>query len=215
MKTFADFPVEQLRYFLQLLRNSRYTTLQDGEDFTSVCFALEEIGLHVLTEKRSRLGQYREALEFLVNDHQKARFQGALSQLIAVRNDKSHQGVFARNAAKKAIIVSETLEACIMPHLKTIEDIMIDVVTYAESFMSLAKVRELMLSHSFSFLPIKQSGQYCLLADYEVARLWRDSKSDERYLLPLKEHIETKRLSLRPAKLIPAATQLQAANLSR
>ncbi|MBB6016928.1 HPP family protein [Deinococcus radiopugnans] len=211
MKDLHELTLEELRYFLRLLRQARYAALDDAEDFISICFALEEIGLRILGEKRTGLGGYQDALTFWVKDARQDQFSANLRRLIGARNDKSHTGAYARNAVTKAVAVGSVLEDCLMARLMTVEDIMTEGVVFAEPFMSLAKVRELMLSHSFSFLPVKWGEKFGLLSDREVARLWRTyaKKDSEPHLTPLRDLIAQGKLSPGPVNVIEIDTKLQ------
>lgn len=211
VKDLHELTLEELRYFLRLLRQARYAALDDAEDFVSICFALEEIGLRILGQKKTGLGGYRDALTFCVKDARQDQFSANLRRLIDARNDKSHTGAYARNAVAKAIAVGTVLEDCLMAHVKTVEDIMTEGVVFAEPFMSLAKVRELMLSHSFSFVPVQWGEGFGLLSDREVARLWRtyDRKDSEPHITPLRDLIAQGKLTPGPVQVIGTDTQLQ------
>lgn len=212
VKKLSDFDLELLRYFLNELRSARYAALEDAENFSDICSALEELGKHVLDEKKSGLGGYRDALVHITPPSQQDRLGSALKRVIEARNDKAHTGSYARNAVEKAITVSAILEDILMQHMQTVEDIMVQGVLFAEKFMTLAKVRELMLAHSFSYLPIKMGDEYFLLSDAEVARQWRMAGqfSRERNLIPLKDLED---LRLIPMETIKGSTKLSATNI--
>lgn len=206
--TFASLSPLECRYFLRRLREARYAALADSENFTAICFVLEELGTKVSREKHSGLGMYQAALCLLIADQ--PSFAGNLKRLVDVRNDKSHQGVYARNAVTKAVAVCIALENYFMEQLATVEDIMVEGVTYAQRFMPLSKVRELMLAHSFSYLPILLETGTFLVADHEVARSWRSlgKKSPHRYVTRIEALIADDRIKVTPARTLPAATPL-------
>lgn len=197
---FAAFSHAQKRYFLHLLREARYAAQDDAENFSDICFALEELGKQVLGEKKSGLGGYKEVLPLVVPPHQQQSFRAALGRVITARNDKAHTGAYARNAADKAILVTTMLEDVLMGDMETVEDIMAHGVVWVEDFMPLAKVRELMLRHSFSYLPLKRGDDYVLLSDAEVARQWRKlgPKSEKSNVKPLSEIEDLEVISTKP-----------------
>lgn len=204
-------------YFLGQLRAARYATLEDAENFTDVCFVLEEIGASLVKRPAgdgrlpTGLGDHIETLVKLVSQDLKPTFQEDLNALKDARNDKAHRGVYARNAAAKALAVGTTLEDVMMAGIKTVRGIMVSSVTYATADMTLAKVREIMLASSFSYLPyVQDDGTYWLLSDREVARAWRRNFEGNRaerkwqdfenkYQTPLSELIESESLLLEPA----------------
>lgn len=210
MATLVQLSAEERRYFLRRLREARYAALDDAENFTGICFALEELGKRIEGCKKIGLGKYQPALRSLVDAQTVTAFAGNLKRLVHVRNDRSHQGVYARNAVAKAVAVCAALEDCFMTHADTVEDIMVEGVTYAQPFMPLAKVRELMLAHSFSYLPVTIGETTCLLSDHEVARCWRSmgNHAPDRHITPIATLVSNGTLTVIPAQPLPAATPL-------
>lgn len=193
----AQMDNKQYAYFLKRLREARYAVLEDAENFTDICFVLEEIGLVLYQEKKLGLHHYKDKLISLIG-HQKLKqtaFKAYFDKLVQVRNEKSHQGVYSRNAAQYAVKISIILEEYFMSNLTELRHIMIDNVIFAEENMSLAKIRELMLRYSFSYLPYKSDGQYYLLSDSYIAQLWHKSKNDnEKYVNEIRNLIKLDKL---------------------
>ncbi len=48
-------------YYRDRIRQARYAALADAEGFEQVCFALEELGVHLLGKQKD-LGEYSKAL---------------------------------------------------------------------------------------------------------------------------------------------------------
>lgn len=213
MINLIELETRERRYFLSLLRTARYAALEDAENFTEVCFVLEELGQRLHGKKANGLGQYQDALTRVVPQSRRDAFASHLRRLIEARNDKSHRGVYARKAVAHATAVGTTLEDCLMTYALAAEDLMVEGVIFAEPFMTLAKVRELMLGHSFSFLPMHWHGDYVLVSDYEVARVWRAPSAAGSHPLryaTLEQLLSGKLLQTRQAKVIPGDTALEA-----
>ncbi|UQN08435.1 hypothetical protein [Deinococcus sp. QL22] len=213
-KQLMDLDPAERVYFLRALRAARYAALEDAENFTSTCFVLEELGAKFYVPRGraspvpNGLGPLIPGLVALVPDERQSRFGSDLRRLKDVRNDKSHRGVYARNAVTKAVAVSALLEELLMELTTTVADIMVGGVTYAEPFMTLAKVRELLLSHSFSYLPYRQGEEYVLLSDVAVAQSWHTVGKKVRQLNPLSHLIAEQKLSTIPGTYLPATTLL-------
>lgn len=193
---------EQYREFLHRFKNARYAILEDAENFIEICYVLEDFGLQYGKEKKNGLGGYIPTIESFLNKNSllDEKLSINLEFLKAARNDKSHQGVYARNIAQHAIRVCIKLEEAIIMELSTLEDIMIDNVIFAKPFMNLAKIRELMLRYSFSYLPYCHESkknnntikEYYLLPDYAIARIWNKSNDNNKskYITPFSKIFE-------------------------
>lgn len=189
-KNDEKFTNEQYREFLHRFRNARYAILEDAENFIEICYVLEDFGLQYGKEKKNGLGGYIPTIESFLNKNSllDEKLSINLEFLKAARNDKSHQGVYARNIAQHAIRVCIKLEEAIIMKLSTLEDIMIDNVIFAKPFMNLAKIRKLMLRYSFSYLPYCHESkknnntikEYYLLPDYTIAQIWNKSKDNDK-----------------------------------
>lgn len=179
----------------------------------AICFVLEELGQRLRGQKETGLGRYRDALVRAVDENQRDAFASRLERLIEARNDKAHQGVSARKAVNHAVFVGTVLENGLVANMVTVDDLMVEGVLFAEPFMTLAKVRELMLSHSFSFLPVQLPDAYALIPDFEVAKLRRTSTGDGWKRLQgqtVKQLLEAGVLSTVPAKVVHTGTLLNA-----
>ena len=203
---------DERSHYLHALSQARYEVLSDAENLLIICHVLEELGRRITGTKSEGLGQYVDALVSWVTPERRDRCARHLERVRQARNDAAHQGIYARNAALKAVLVCLDLEEVIRQAMAVVEDIMVGGVVVARPFMTLAKVREEMLVSSFSYLPLEWEGQWFLIADYELATLWhqltrkaRESQLLTEFLHPDAAH----RLTLIPAPLLPASTPLE------
>ena len=174
-------------YHRDPLRVSRYAALADAEGFEAVCFAVEALGLRLHGSKKN-LGQYEEALSGLaqssvVLSQLSSTYPGRFSTFSALfntvknaRNDAMHSGVFARHATAAAIELCIGLEEALMtaPHTpqKKVKDFMVKSPVVLEPWQPVAHARQLILTHSFSFLPVHIQG-WKLVSEYGLARYLR------------------------------------------
>jgi hypothetical protein len=171
-------------YHRDELRAARYSALADSEGFLSICFALESLGLR-LHGKKADLGTYRSKLkqiakESIVLTELTSRFPDTFTQFDALyelvrtaRNDAMHSGVYARHATAAAVELCIGLEEAVMKetHLqrRLVKHFMVKSPVSVEPWQPVALARQLMLTHSFSFLPVKV-GTWKLVSETSMAR---------------------------------------------
>jgi hypothetical protein len=174
-------------YHRDQLRAARYAALADAEGFQAVCYALEALGLCLLGKKAS-LGSYEQKLREL------ARWSVVLTEMSlswaglfgkfdplfelvrTARNDAMHTGVYARHATAAAIELCIGLEEALMKQQNVarslVEDYMVRSPITVEKWQPIAHARQLMLMHSFSFLPVYLDS-WKLLSEGALARYLR------------------------------------------
>ena len=174
-------------YHRDQLRAARYSALADAEGFHSVCFALEALGLRLLGEK-AELGKYEPKLrelsqESVVLTEMSTCYAGIFSKFSplfdlvrSARNDAMHTGVYARHATVAAMELCIGLEEALMKEKQLarslVEDFMVKSPITVEPWQPVAHARQLMLMHSFSFLPVF-IGSWKLLSEGAMARYMR------------------------------------------
>ena len=174
-------PRERL-FYRDRLRSARYAALEDAEGFEEICFALEALGLRLLGRQEA-LGLYREKIARQANRALvfselpgafPLRFKsfGALFSIVqAARNDAMHTGSYARHATQAAIELCIGLEEALMAGVeRTVENLMVSSPVAVESWQPVAHARQLMLMHSFSFLPVRLDGTWCLVSELGLAK---------------------------------------------
>jgi hypothetical protein len=186
---------EERCHYRDRLREARYHALADAEGFGEVCFALEDIGLRLLG-KEGHLGSYREGVSDLAKDSDVlshvvpmfpvlfAGFPSLYKTVHNARNDAMHSGVYARHATDAAIALCIALEEALMieQHIErvTVGDFMVRSAVIVQPWHPVAYARQLILTNSFSFLPVKLGTDWLLLPEVSVAKfLHRKEKRKE------------------------------------
>lgn len=184
---FPDMP-DSLSNFERLmyrdrLRAARYAALADAEGFAQICYELEALGVRLLGRQEG-LGMYREsirreiAIHSLVFDFMSIAapgffkgFHALYAIVLKARNDNMHLGAYARHATKAAIELCIGLEEGLMNGISMkVADVMVSEVVALDPNQPVAHARQLMLMHSFSFLPIYLGCNWYLLSEIAVAK---------------------------------------------
>jgi CBS domain-containing protein len=182
--------MERLHYRDQL-RAARYAALADAEGFGEICFALEALGLRLLGQQAD-LGAYEERIGVYAQKSSQfnelaskspSRFKtfDALYRTVrTARNDAMHIGAYARHATEAAIELCIGLEEALMVDVKqTVGSVMVNSPIVVEDWHPVAHARQLMLMHSFSFLPVRLDDKWWLVSELGLARflnVGRDKK---------------------------------------
>lgn len=166
------------------LRAARYAALADSEGFQQICFALEALGMRLHGKKADlgtygrRLKQLAKASEILSEFAERfpsnfTTFDALFEAVRTARNDAMHTGVYARHATQSAIELCVGLEAAIMKDRTLtrhqVKHYMVKSPVSVAPWQPVAHARQLMLTHSFSFLPVKHDGWH-LLSETSLAR---------------------------------------------
>jgi hypothetical protein len=207
---------EERLYHRDQLRSARYAALADAEGFHEVCFALEALGLRLLG-KKADLGNYRKPIGELAKSSVvlsvlSGRFPGTFGkfdslfeQVRAARNDAMHTGVYARHATTAAIELCIGLEKAMMKEQQLprelVEDFMVKSPVSLESWQPVAHARQLMLMHSFSFLPVFL-GSWKLLSEAAMARYVQSGGSWAELLAATIEHASQHGVKLVDARVV-------------
>lgn len=107
------------------------------------------------------------------------RFEALYATVKSARNDAMHTGVYARHATLAAIELAIGLEEALMkeqevPRRKVV-DFMVKSPVSVELWQPVAHARQLMLMHSFSFLPIYQE-TWKLLSEISMVKYLNSGK---------------------------------------
>jgi hypothetical protein len=179
----STFRRNERLYYRDRLRAARYAALADAEGFGEICFAVEALGLHMLG-KEADMHKYQECIRFLSADSLVfsglsiqfpcyfKRFDALYETVRLARNDAMHTGVYARHATTAAIELCIGLEEALMNDTfrKTVEDFMVKAPVSVESWQPVAHARQLMLMHSFSFLPVRIEEKWKLVSEVSMAK---------------------------------------------
>jgi CBS domain-containing protein len=172
-------------FYRDQLRSARYAALADAEGFHEVCYALETLGLR-LYGRKADLGSYKPKLNKLSQESEVlaeltqiypstfTAFDALFELVRTARNDVMHTGVYARHATAAAIELCIGLEAAIMKHKALlrhqVKHYMVKSPVTVEPWQPVAHARQLMLTHSFSFLPVQIIGCWKLISETSMAR---------------------------------------------
>lgn len=184
-------------YYRDQLRAARYLALADAEGFGAICFAIEEIGLRLLGQKAD-MGKYESKLRNLAENsvvlhdlsrnfpNSFTRFDALYKTVRSARNDAMHTGVYARHATFAAIELAIGLEEALMKEQtvprQTVVNFMVKSPVSVELWQPVAHARQLMLMHSFSFLPIYQE-RWKLLSEISMVKYLKQSSGSWKELL--------------------------------
>ena len=174
-------PHERVHY-RDRFREARYAALADAEGFGAICFALEALGLRLLG-KQAVLEQYKPKIAACaanspvlteLPDRFPSRFKSfeALYRTVqTARNDAMHIGAYARHATEAAIELCIGLEEALMADVeRTVGNVMVTSPMTVEPWQPVAHARQLMLMHSFSFLPVRLDASWWLVSELGLAK---------------------------------------------
>lgn len=183
-------PWHQAIFHRDELRAARYAALADAEGFLQVCFALEALGLQ-LSKRQENLGKYGAVLRELASastvlsemsgtaPEYFSSFDALYETVRRARNDAMHTGAYARHATVAAIELCIGLEEALMSDSQgrrpLVKDLMVKSPIVVEEWQPVAFARQLMLTHSFTYLPMSIEGQWKLVSELALARYLCDA----------------------------------------
>ncbi len=179
-----ELGVEQRRVFRDEMREARGRVLADAEAYASPLHVLERLGRY-FNPGATSLWHIRDHLCSLAADSPLSElvpdvwhafhrpFPSLLDTIRRSRNDVMHIGAKARHLTNHLIEACLILEDALAKGLTTIAHFMVsDPVTVAD-WQPVSLVRLRMLSHSFTFIPVRpadESSEWVLVADHHLAR---------------------------------------------
>lgn len=99
------------------------------------------------------------------------------------RNKAVHDGAYARHLTSRLMDLLLILEEAVMTNIDRVEDIMVRNPVSAETWHLVSHVRKMMLTNSFTCIPIYQvtdgKGRWMLIRD-SVLMLWIRAESDKK-----------------------------------
>lgn len=176
----------------------------------SALLGLRLLGMkQALRQYESKLSQL--ALRSLVLTELTKQFPGYFSTFSALfervrmaRNDAMHTGVFARHATAAAIDLCIGLEEGLMStQATTVKDVMVKSTITVEPWQPVALARQLMLTHSFSFLPVKIEDRWKLISESALAKYLQLNNKTTALAKAIKDAAEQKNgLTLSDANIV-------------
>ncbi len=182
------------RFFRDELREARADAFRNAEGFHTLVFAIERLGSALSGNVGSLGGRYRDVFTDLAQRSTLAyKIPGALPEwhtpfdaLYEIvkegRNDALHQGAYARLVTEHTVLLSLIFEDALMKEETLVRDFMVRGAVCAVPWQPISSVRQLMLTNSFSFLPIwatwQSPARWLVLSDYDLAKFLRGSASN-------------------------------------
>ena len=176
------------QFFRDQLRSARAVALADAEGFQAVVHSLELIGQQ-LAGKVLDLGKYQEKLFDLAKSSPMSAdipskwpgyhttFRALYVELRRARNDAVHQGSFARILTDHAVELTIILEDALMSDAAKISQFMVQDVVEAKLWHPVSYVRQQMLKHAFSYIPVRWETTWRLIPEYSLAQYLRGARS--------------------------------------
>ena len=172
--------------FRNAFREARLKVLANAENYQELLFVLERLGTHLAGKKVTLKGARHHIMKLVKHGALEGRPAASdTGELCAsdlydlvhqARNDAMHEGAFARNLAVHLVQLAVMLEDALVnkadgrkaKHYKMREPIT------AEPWEPIAFVRQKMLVHSFSHLPVRIGGSWKIVSDHGIAvYLWQ------------------------------------------
>ena len=186
--------------FLNRLRGARALVLRDSESFGEASTVLEHIGQVVAGKIGNGLKDYETSIVSLATEAD-GTATDSVKRLFNVvreaRNKAIHDGAYARHLTSRLMDLLLILEEAIMINMDRVEDLMVRNPVSAEPWHPVSHVRKMMLSNSFSCIPIHETkhgkGRWMLILDSTLMH-WIRSEPDRkkqkvRLALPVGEAI--------------------------
>ena len=182
---------ERNQFYRDQLRSARAAALADTEGFEEVIHVLELIGRQKSNKIKKGLKSYEKELAELAKGSllssciaQKISafhtpFKELFKELVNARNDAVHQGAHARILTDHAVDITLILEDAIMSGYSKVSQYMVRGVVIAEPWHPISYVRQQMLKHSFSHLPVFVES-WKLISESAMAKYLRGQPNGER-----------------------------------
>ncbi len=127
-------------------------------------------------------------LERLMTYH--TSFCDLFDELKDARNDAVHQGAYARILTDHAVELAIILEDALMSKFSRVSQFMVRDVVEAKPWQPVSYVRQQMLKHSFSYIPIRHGDTWKLISEHSVAQYLRGAPSKTKRRKRLAAKIE-------------------------
>jgi CBS domain-containing protein len=141
-----------------------------------------------------------------------AAFRSTYDELRWARNDVIHQGAYARTVTDHAVELLIILEDTLMSNASIVSQFMVREVVEAQLWHPLSYVRQQMLKHAFSHIPIRVDGQWFLIPEWSIARHLRSApsrtKRKESLLESVSDVMKSGKLTFSKAETVSPATKI-------
>jgi CBS domain-containing protein len=196
--------------FLARLRVARALVLRDGESFSEASTVLEHIGQVIGAKIGSGLKDYEGAIVGLAKEVAHIE-EDSVRRLFNVvreaRNKAVHDGAYARHLNGRLVDLLLILEEATMANMDRVDDLMVRNPVFAEPWHLVSHVRKMILTNSFTCIPIYQShagkGRWVLIRESALMQWIRSEpnkkKQKDRLALPVSDAIAKHALAVKGA----------------
>jgi CBS domain-containing protein len=194
--------------FLGRLRGARALVLRDSESFREASTVLEHIGQVIGGTIGNGLKDHETAIVGLAagaGQEDEAAVRRLFNVVREARNKAVHDGAYARHLNSRLVDLLLMLEEAIMTNMNRVEDLMVRTPVSAEPWHLVSHVRKLMLTNSFSWIPVFQDkpSRWMLLRDAALMKWIRSEpnkkKQGERLAMPVSDAISQHKLDVKGA----------------
>jgi hypothetical protein len=204
---------ESARYFRTELQKAREDALKDAEAFDGIIHVVEKLGQFLLG-RVADLGKYRDGIEEVAKESALAaevpdRFRNVhtpfnllYNMVTDARNDAMHIGASARHLTQHTIELALILEDAMRTYEMSgkVSDYMVRNPVCAQLWQPISFIRQQMLTHSFTHLPVfHPERKWCLVSDFQVAKYLQvptNKERKKRLAAPLHEAMEGAEIEL-------------------
>jgi CBS-domain-containing membrane protein len=205
--------------FLRRLRAARALILRDAESFGEASTVLEHIGQAIGGRIGKGLKDYEVPILKLareVHGIEEDSVRRLFNVVREARNRSIHDGAYARHLSSRLVDLLLILEEATMTNMDRVEDLMVRNPVFAESWHLVSYVRQMMLTNSFTWIPIYQrkdgEGRWMLLRDSTLMRWIRLQpirlKQKERLAIRIEDAITKHALAVNPANCCNPRTSI-------
>jgi predicted transcriptional regulator len=193
MPTRALLTRSQCVEILSQLRDARALLLRDNEAFHQAVITLEHVGQILSSRIGSGLGAYKQHI--LEHADQGATItRSSAERLFQVvkdaRNMAVHDGAWARHLSSRLIDLLLALEDATMSTMTLVEDIMVRTPFVAEPWYLIGHIRKMMLSNSFSTIPLLEQDagekRWSFLTDRNISHMLRSAPEQKETRLGMR-----------------------------
>jgi predicted transcriptional regulator len=216
---------DQTLFFRDQLRSARAVALADAEGFHGVLRGIEMIGQKLEPKFTLGMGGYKAALSRLASASPLAtylpsnwpgchtEFGVLFDEMQQARNDAVHQGAYARILTDHAVELSIILEDALMTDASMVSQFMVRNVVEAKPWHPVSYVRQQMLTHAYSYLPILYDEAWKIIPEYSIARhlrtVWGTVRR-ECLASSVSEAVKASNLELLPAHTVDQEVPVEA-----
>jgi predicted transcriptional regulator len=218
----------QALFFRDQLRSARAMALADAEGFHALFRAFEMIGQKLDGKISIGIKGYKLAISHLASlsplaAHLPSDWPGChtgfgplYDEMSQARNEAVHQGAYARTLTDHAVELSIILEDALMADASCVSQFMVRNVIEVSPWHPVSYVRQQMLTHAFSYIPILYDDSWKLIPEYSLAKHLRNSWGNvrrKRFATSVSEAVEAGDIELLKAEIVgpgePIAAILQ------